>query len=329
MNRRDFLKTAAGVAAGAILTQSLPGKMARAFAREGRPAPEAAPAVYMTRDISPDGLAAAYRALGRPASGRVAVKISTGEPGGHHYLAPGLIGDLVHSVNGTFVECNTAYGGRRASTESHRRAAEEHGFTAIAPVDIQDSDGETRLPVRGGTHLKENIVGSHFGDYDFILTLSHFKGHAMAGFGGAIKNISIGFASSGGKALIHTAGKSSTNAFLPGTRQDDFLESMAEAAGSVVDRVGGNIVYVNVMNNLSIDCDCASNPAKPEMRDIGILASLDPVALDKACVDLVYAADPAESASLRRRMESKNGVHTLAHAEKLGLGSLHYSLVEM
>jgi uncharacterized Fe-S center protein len=281
--------------------------------------------VFMTTDISPAGLAAVYNALGRKASGKVAVKISTGEPGGHNFLQPALIKDLVQSVNGTIVECNTAYGGRRASTAMHYQVAKDHGFTAIAPVVILDEDGDVGLPVSGGTHLKEDFVGAHFKDYDFHIVLSHFKGHVMGGFGGALKNMSIGYGSSRGKAWIHSAGKSFTNPW--GGAHDDFLRSMAEAAKAVSDASGGRIIYISVMNRLSVDCDCSSNPAEPDMHDIGILASLDPVALDKACVDLVYAA--TDGRSLIERIESRNGALTMQHAAKIGLGSLEYELVKL
>jgi uncharacterized Fe-S center protein len=280
--------------------------------------------VYMTRDISPAGLTAAYAALERALPGKVAVKLSTGEPGGHHFLDPALIKDLVQSVRGTIVESNTAYGGRRAATAMHKQVAKDHGFTAIAAVDILDEDGSLPLPVKKGRNLRENFVGSHFTNYDSYLVLSHFKGHAMAGFGGALKNISIGIASSEGKSWIHSGGKSRTG--LRGDR-DAFLESMAEAAGAVMDHLGERIVYINVMNHLSVDCDCSSNPAPPELDDIGILASLDPVALDKACLDLIYSSDTRRSASLRQRIESRNGMLTPSHAEALGLGSQRYELV--
>ena len=283
------------------------------------------PRVYLTSEISPRGLMRVYEALGRQASGRVAVKVSTGEAGNTHYLSPALIGELVRSVNGVIVECNTAYGGSRAATAMHRQVAKDHGFTALAEVDIMDADGEIALPVQGGRNLKENYVGANFARYDFFVVLSHFKGHAMGGFGGAIKNASIGIASSGGKAWIHTAGKSKTSVW--GGDQDRFLESMAEAAKSVSDHLddGRRILYINVMNHLSVDCDCDPNPAAPDMHDIGILASLDPVALDQACVDLVYAA--RDGSSLVERMESRNGLHTLAHAEAIGLGSRQYERV--
>ncbi|MDE7304459.1 MAG: DUF362 domain-containing protein [Alistipes sp.] len=283
--------------------------------------------VYMTRDISPAGLDAVYEALGREAKGKVAVKISTGEPGGNHYLKPELIGGLVKKVGGTIVECNTAYGGGRAATADHLKAAEAHGFTAIAPVDIMDADGETALPVTGGKHLKEDFVGSHFPDYDFTVVLSHFKGHAMGGFGGALKNISIGIASSAGKAWIHTAGKTKTDLWNNLPEQDAFLESMAEAAKAVADHCGENIIYINVMNNLSVDCDCDAHPAAPQMGDIGILASLDPVALDQACVDLVYASEDPGKVHLIERMESRHGIRTVEHAAEIGVGTREYELV--
>lgn len=300
------------------------------FGERERPAtarvePDIIPKVYMTGDISPDGLAAAYKALGRELRGKVAVKLSTGEPGGHYYLSPELIKDLVHSVNGTIVECNTAYGGLRMNTATHMQAAEDHGFTAIAPVDIMDEEGSISLPFKKGTHITQDFVGSHFRKYDSFLVLSHFKGHAMGGFGGAMKNISIGIASSSGKSWIHSAGTRKTG-FVPAA-QDDFLESMAEAAGAVMNKLGDDILYINVMNNLSVDCDCDSSPAAPRMGDIGILASLDPVALDKACVDQVYAYDEEQSAALRMRIEAMNGLRTLEHAEELGLGSQKYELV--
>ncbi len=287
------------------------------------------PVVYMTRDISPAGLDAVYEALGRKAEGKVAVKISTGEPGGNHYLKPALIGDLVRKIGGTIVECNTAYGGGRAATSDHLKAAEQHGFTAIAPVDIMDAEGETALPVAGGTHLKENYVGSHFMDYDFVVVLSHFKGHAMGGFGGALKNISIGIASAGGKAWIHTAGKTRTDLWNNLPEQDAFLESMAEAAKAVADHCGERILYINVMNNLSVDCDCDAHPATPQMGDIGILASLDPVALDQACVDLVYASDDPGKVHLIERMESRHGIRTVEHAAAIGVGSREYELMDL
>ncbi len=305
------------------------GKARNAQTEKTEKAEKAAPEVYFTREISPEALIRIYEALGREATGKVAVKLSTGEPGGNNYLKPELIGDLVHRVNGTIVECNTAYGGGRAATADHLKAAEDHGFTAIAEVDIMDADGDTALPVVGGRHLKEDFVGSHFLDYDFTVVLSHFKGHAMGGFGGAVKNISIGIASSEGKAWIHTAGKTKTDAWNNLPEQDDFLESMAEAAKAITDHCGDKILYINVMNNLSVDCDCDADPEAPQMGDIGILASLDPVAVDKACVDLVYASPDEGRSHLIERMESRHGIHTLEHAESLGVGSQTYRLVDM
>lgn len=282
--------------------------------------------VFMTTDISSDGLMKIYEALGYPVTGeKTAIKLSMGEPGGHNFLQPALIQELVTTVNGTIVDSNTAYGGRRASTALHYQVAEDHGFAAIAPVQILDEDGEMRIPVEGGQRLTENIVGGHFADYDFYVVLSHFKGHAMGGFGGAIKNISIGISSPAGKMLQHSGGHSSTS--WGGGTQDQFLEAMAEAAKSVDDYMGDNIIYISVMNNLSVDCDCDSNPAEPDMHDIGILASTDPVALDQACVDLVYSAQ--DGASLIERIESRNGIHTLEHAEAIGLGSRTYQIINI
>lgn len=287
---------------------------------------ENVPVVYMTADISPEGMKKVYEAVGRTLNGKVAVKLSTGEAGGNYYLSPDLIRDIVQSVNGTIVECNTAYGGSRASTAMHRQVAEDHGFTAIAEVDIMDEHGSMSIPVIEGKNLTEDLVGANLQNYDSMMVLSHFKGHAMGGFGGAIKNISIGIGSSEGKLLIHSGGRSRSS--WGGATQDQFLESMAEAAGAVIDYMGEeNMLYISVMNNLSVDCDCDSNPAEPDMHDIGILASTDPVALDQACVDLVYAAP--DGASLIERMESRNGIHTLEHAESMGVGQRNYEVISV
>ena len=287
------------------------------------------PKVYMFTKISAENHVKIYEALGREATGKVAVKLSTGEPGGHNFLQPALIKDLVKKVNGTIVECNTAYGGGRADTENHLKAAKEHGFTAIAPVDIMDADGEVALPVKGGKHLKEDFVGSHYLNYDFTIILSHFKGHAMGGFGGAIKNMSIGIASSEGKAWIHSAGKTKGDPWGNLPPQDDFLESMAEAAKAVADHCGDKILYISVANNLSVDCDCDASPEDPQMGDIGILASLDPIALDKACTDLVRASEDHGKIHLIERIDSRHGMHTLEYGEKLGIGSQKYELVKL
>ena len=282
--------------------------------------------VYYTSAITPEAMVKIYQALGREASGKVAVKLSTGEAGDTYYLNPELIKSLVQKVNGTIVECNTAYGGQRASTALHQQVAKDHGFTAIAPVDIMDADGSLSIPVTGGKHLKQDLVGAHLANYDFVLVLSHFKGHMMAGFGGALKNISIGIGSAEGKGYIHGAGNPSN---IWSAKQDDFTESMAEAAKAVSDyeNHGQKMLYLNVMNNLSISCDCESNPAEPTMKEIGILASADPVALDQACVDLVYAVPDGQD--LIHRMEEKKGIHILEQAEAIGLGSRTYQLVNI
>ena len=283
--------------------------------------------VYYTSQITPEAMVAVYEALGEGLSGEnIAVKLSTGEPPASNYLDPALIADLVSLVDGTIVENNTAYGGQRSSTAMHYQVAEDHGFTEIADFVVLDEDGSVTLPVEGGTQLTENLVGAHFPEYDGYLVLSHFKGHAMAGMGGAIKNISIGMASQEGKCLIHTAGESHTSPW--GGEQDPFLESMAEAGKSVMDALDGNMLFVSVMNHLSVDCDCDGNPAEPDMHDIGILASADPVALDQACVDLVYASQD-DTASLIERMESRNAYHVLEHGEDIGLGSRTYRLVSI
>lgn len=237
-------------------------------------------------------------------------------------------------VNGTIVECNTAYGGKRSRTEDHLQAAKDHGFSDIARVDIMDAEGEFTIPVRDRKHLEYDIVGDHLKSYDFMVNLAHFKGHAMGGFGGVIKNQSIGVASAAGKAYIHSAGKTRdvSSVWNNLASQDDFLESMAASAQAVADYFGDRILYINVMNNLSIDCDCDSHPHAPEMKDIGILASLDPVALDQACLDLVYAVRPSEGNDNRplvERIESRHGRHTVEYAEKIGLGSRKYELKEL
>lgn len=285
-----------------------------------------APQVYFTRALDSAGLQAVFAAIGRElGSGKIGVKLSSGEPGGNHYLKGDLIADLVHAVGGTIVECNTAYGGGRSSIAAHYQVAADHGFTAIADFQIMDEAGSLSLPVAGGLHLSEDLVGAAFSDYDGFLVLSHFKGHMMAGFGGALKNISIGMASREGKCLIHSAGATSESWRSAAT--PDFLESMADACKAVL-AAQPNMLFVNVMNNLSVDCDCDSNPAPPKMADIGILASADPVALDQACVDLVYASED-DSADLIKRMESRDGVHVLEAAESLGVGSRAYELVEI
>lgn len=282
--------------------------------------------VLFTKNISSEGLIKIYQALGINLSGKVAVKIHSGEPGGNHYLKPDFMKKLIHLVNGTIVECNTAYEGRRNTTEEHWKTMKEHGFMEIAPVDIMDEEGQIELPIRDGKHLRVNYVGSHLKRYDSLLVLSHFKGHQMGGFGGALKNISIGIASSYGKAYIHGAGVAK---HIWSADQDEFLESMAEAASSIMDYTNGNIAFINVMYNLSIDCDCNAHPHAPEMQDIGILASLDPVALDQACVDLIYQSDDPKKESLIHRIEEKHGIHILEEAQKLGIGNRDYELISI
>ena len=282
--------------------------------------------VYYTKEITPEAMTAIYAALGKELTGeKIAVKLSTGEPPASNYLEPNLIKDLVQQVNGTIVECNTAYGGQRANTAMHYQVAKDHGFTDIADFVVLDEDGSVSLPVNGGEQLTENLVGAHFPEYDGYLVLSHFKGHAMAGMGGAIKNISIGLGSQEGKCLIHTAGKSHDSPW--GGEQDPFTESMAEAGKSVVDSLDGNILFISVMNHLSVDCDCRSHPREPDMHDIGILASTDPVALEQASVDLVFAAPDGET--LSRRIEEGGGLRSLEYGEEIGLGSRSYQLISL
>lgn len=288
--------------------------------------------VYFTKEITPDSLIKIYKALGRDLKGKVAVKLSTGEAGGHYYLNPNLIKDLVHKVNGTIVECNTAYSGKRNTTKDHWETIKDHGFMDIAKVDIMDEEGDMPIPVKNGFHLKENYVGNHLKNYDSILVLSHFKGHAMGGFGGALKNISIGIGSSNGKTWIHTAGKTKNPAELWDNlpEQDHFLESMADACKGVINYIGQeNMLYINVANNLSVDCDCDSNPHAPEMADLGIFASVDPVALDQACYDAVINSEDEGKKALIERMNSKHGIHTVEAAYELGLGNREYEIVNI
>ena len=290
-------------------------------------AEEAAPTVYFTSDISPEGLQRVYDALNWTPTGKLAVKVSTGEPPASNYLRAELIGPLVQSIGGTIVECNTAYGGSRASSALHRQVAADHGFTSFADFDLMDEEGEVQWPVTGGKRLEYAIVGSHAENYSDWLILSHFKGHAMAGFGGAIKNVAIGMSSPSGKVYVHSAGTRTSGSIMH-SDQDAWLEALAEMVTAVRDHVGeAHIVYINVMNRLSVDCDCDGNPAEPDIHDIGILASTDPVALDQACIDLVWQAEGNKS--LIRRIESRDGLHTLEYAAEIGLGSRNYDLVDL
>lgn len=290
--------------------------------------------VYFTKEITPKALVRIYEAVGRKAEGRVAVKISTGEAGNPNYLKPTLIRELVDKVHGTIVECNTAYGGKRNTPEAHWQTIHEHGFDSLFAVDLMDEDGEMRIPVRDKRHIKYDIVGDHLARYDFMINLSHFKGHPMGGLGGALKNASIGVASANGKAYIHTAGYQDKveGMWNHVEDQDGFLESMAAAAQAVGDYFGERIVYINVMNNMTVDCDCVARPEPVRLNDVGILASTDPVALDQACVDIIFNMKPTEgndNKPLMERISSRHGTHTIEHAEKIGLGSTKYTIVDI
>ncbi|MBD5340081.1 MAG: DUF362 domain-containing protein [Bacteroides sp.] len=307
------------------------GSKANAAEEDAVEAADSIPTVYYIKDITPESLVKVYEALGRKAEGRVGVKISTGESNKSNHLDTALIADLVKLVNGTFIECNTAYAGNRNETEKHYQTAKEHGFVDLAGVDIMDAEGDTVLTVGipEGHLQNKNYVGNHINNYDFVVVLSHFKGHQMAGFGGALKNISIGIGSSAGKTWIHTGGKTADPAQIWGNtaEQKDFCESMAEAAKAVADHFGKNILYINVANRLSVDCDCNGNPAEPKMSDFGVLASLDPVALDQACLDMVFnSTDPGKD-DLVERINSRMGTHTVDHAAAIGVGSKEYKLV--
>ena len=290
--------------------------------------------VYYTTEISPEALVKIYKALGVEPTGRVAVKISTGEAGNNHYLKPTLIRNLVDEVNGTIVECCTAYGGSRQDVTKHWQTIHEHGFDSIFAVDIMDEYGQMRIPVKDRTHIKYDIVGDHLANYDWMINLAHFKGHAMGGYGGVLKNASIGVASTAGKAYIHTAGKTSDAGQLwqQIAAQDDFLESMAAAAQAVHNYMGGRVIYINVMNNMSVDCDCDGSPEEPKLKDMGIMASLDPVALDWACVEMVMnhkAAAGDDNAPLIERINSRHGTHTIDWAEHIGLGTKNYMIIKL
>ena len=296
-----------------------------------------APRVYFTSEISPESLVKIYKALGVEATGRVAVKISTGEGGNNHYLKPTLIRNLVEEVNGTIVECCTAYGGTRQDVKKHWQTIHEHGFDSIFAVDIMDEFDQIRIPVQDRKHLKYDIVGGHLANYDFMINLAHFKGHAMGGFGGVLKNASIGVASTAGKAYIHSAGKTDDPALTwtkdyiaAGPTQDLFLESMAAAAQAVHNYMGGRVIYINVMNNMSVDCDCDGTPDAPAMKDIGIVASLDPVAADQACLDMVfnYVGSPGDdNQPLINRINRQHGTYITDYAQSIGLGSKEYILL--
>ncbi|MCF0184621.1 MAG: DUF362 domain-containing protein [Bacteroidaceae bacterium] len=292
----------------------------------------AQPKVYFTREITPESLVRVYEALGVEAQGRVCVKISTGEGGNTHYLKPTLIRNLVDKVSGTIVECCTAYGGTRQDPKKHWETIHDHGFDSLFAVDLMDERDEIRIPVCDRKHIKYDIVGAHLANYDFMVNLAHFKGHAMGGYGGVLKNASIGVASTAGKAYIHTAGKATQDWFKQIAPQDDFIESMAAAAQAVHEYMGGRVVYINVMNNLSVDCDCDGTPERPEMKDVGVCASLDPVAVDQACLDMVFshkATAGDDNKPLIERINRQHGTYMTEYAERLGLGSRTYTLVNL
>lgn len=290
--------------------------------------------VYFTKEITPEALVKIYEALGVPPTGKVAVKISTGESSKSHHLRPELIASLVQKVDGTLVECNTLYNGNRGDGKTHRQTVAERGYDKIAPVDIMDEDAEIAIAVNDSTWIHYDLVGANLANYDYMINLAHFKGHSMGGLGGVLKNASIGVASSAGKAYIHTAG-TATQGWNNPHGQDAFLESMASAAQAVHNyfkQPGKDIVYINVMNNMSVDCDCSGNPEAPVVADMGILASTDPVALDQACVDLVFNHQGSEGddpAPLIERIKSRHGTHTIDHAEKIGLGTKDYKLISI
>ena len=286
--------------------------------------------VYFIKNITPENIIKAYEALNIQLPGKVAVKMHSGEKGNQNYLKPEFVKDMINYVNGTVVECNTAYEGARNSTEKHKKLIVEHEWNKYFSFDLLDEEGpDMILDIPNGKILKENYVGKNLKNYDSLLVLSHFKGHAMGGYGGALKQLSIGCASSAGKSLIHTAGVTNNQKELWNNlpEQDHFLESMADAALSVVNYFKGNIAYINIMKNISIDCDCDGNASAPCMQDIGILASLDPVAIDQACLDLVYnSVDPGKD-KLIQRIESLHGVHTIEAAADLKVGSREYELI--
>lgn len=283
--------------------------------------------VYFSKTITPEKVLELYNLLGKELPGKVAIKLHSGEKGNQNFLKPEFWKPIIDEVNGTVVECNTAYDGERNTTEKHVKLIEEHGWSKYFDFDLMDAEGpDVVLPIPNGKIIKENYVGKNLLKYDSMLVLSHFKGHPMGGFGGALKQLSIGVASSFGKAYIHGAGDPEK---IWTAEHDLFLESMADAAGSVVDFFEGNTAYINVMMNMSVDCDCCAKAEDPCMADIGILASTDPIAIDQACLDLVYASDDPGRDHLLERIESRNGVLTVEAAAKLGYGSREYELIEV
>ena len=288
--------------------------------------------VYFCKDITPENVVKMYKTLGKELPGNVAVKVHSGEEGNQNYLRPEFMKQMVEYVNGTIVECNTAYGGERNTTEKHLKTIQRHGWNDIFNVDLMDEEGpDISIPVENGTHLKEDFLGKNIKNYDSMLVISHFKGHPMGGFGGALKQLSIGCASSEGKSWIHSAGTNKDQYTLWNNlpKQEDFLESMAEAASAVVKYFKGNMAFINVMCNMSVDCDCCAVAEDPCMKDIGILASLDPIAIDQACIDLVKQSDDPGKEHFMERVNSRNGVHTIEAADKLGFGTREYELINI
>ena len=287
--------------------------------------------VLFTKEISPSGLVKIYEALGKKLNGKVAVKLHSGEEGNQNYLRPEFVRELINHVNGTVVECNTAYNGARNITEKHQVLMEKHGWNKYFDVDIMDAEGDLELDIPNGKVIKKNYVGKNISNYDSMLVLSHFKGHPMGGYGGALKQLSIGVASSSGKTYIHTAGKTVKQEELwdNTAEQNLFLESMADAASSVVNYFNGDIIYINVLCNMSVDCDCCAVAEDPCLKDIGILASLDPVAIDEASINLVKNTNDPGKEHFMERVNSRNGLHTIEEAEKHGIGSREYELVNI
>lgn len=284
--------------------------------------------VYFTSKISPESVVEMYEKLGVNLPGKVAVKLHSGEQGNRNFLRPEFVKNLVEKVNGTVVECNTAYPGERDTTEKHKKLMEEHGWSKYFNVDIMDSEGpDMELEIPDGLQIKKNFVGKHLANYDSMVVMSHFKGHAMGGFGGALKQLSIGCASSYGKSYIHGAGEPKETIF--GTDQVKFVTAMGDAAASVHRYFKGNIVYINAMVNISIDCDCDGNASAPCMKDIGILASTDPVAIDRACLDIIYNSDDPGKEKLIQRIEEKKATYIIETAEKLGVGTTNYELINV
>lgn len=288
--------------------------------------------VYFTKNITPESLVKIYKKINSPLTGNIAIKLHSGEDGNQNYVKPEFVKDIIDFVNGTVVECNTAYNGQRNSTDKHLKLLEKHGWNKYFDVDLLDKeDDDLVLDISNGKVIKKNYVGRNLTKYDSMLVLSHFKGHPMGGFGGALKQLSIGIASSRGKSYIHSAGKTldQNEVWNLNTKQDLFLESMADAATSVVNYFKEKIVYINILCNLSVDCDCCAKAEDPCMKDIGILLSLDPVAIDKASVDLVYSSEDAGKTHLIERIESRNGLHTIEEAEKRGIGTTKYKIIDI